>query len=147
MLLVDSEEPVASGNAQGAAKDWRPWQHLKQRPGDNWDKPDRGDECDCHLMVPCMESWIIADPETLERFFGAGFDKNKLPKSGKIEAVQKQDIYDSLKQSSRGSRTKGEYDKGRHSFNLLACIDPTKVSAASPWARRFVDLLKGRMDP
>ncbi len=146
MLLVDSEEQVAADHARGDADGWQPWRHLTQRNGDHWEKPDGGNEQDCHLMVQCMESWFIADRETLARFFGAGFDVRKLPRSPKIEAVPKQVIYNSLHLATRGCDGKGEYHKGRHSFKLLACIDPGKVTSASDWAGRFVNILKARME-
>jgi hypothetical protein len=35
--------------------------------------------------------------------------------------------------------------KGPHSFKILALIDPVKVTAASPWAQRFVQKVKAQM--
>jgi hypothetical protein len=43
-------------------------------------------------------------------------------------------------------KTKAPYGKGEHSFKLLALIDPTKVANASPWANRFINELKKKMD-
>jgi hypothetical protein len=48
-------------------------------------------------------------------------------------------------QRAQNCKTKAEYGKGEHAFKLLASIDPAKVMAASPWARRFVDELKKKM--
>lgn len=146
MLLVDSEEQVAAEHARGDADRWQPWRHLKQRNGDHWEKPDGGNDQDCHLMVQCMESWFIADREALERFFGDKFNATKLPRSPKVEAVPKQQIYTSLQRATRECGGGGGYHKGRHSFKLLACIDPGKVTSASDWAGRFVNILKARMD-
>ncbi|MGC8475030.1 MAG: DUF4276 family protein [Acetobacteraceae bacterium] len=145
MLLVDSEGPVAEGNAQGEPDSWQPWAHLKQRPGDKWEKPENSNEADCHLMVQCMESWLAADPAALARFFGQGFNGDRLPKPANVETTASKAIQDALKQSTRECAVKGEYHKGRHSFRLLCCIDPDKISAASPWASRFLACLKSRM--
>ncbi|MEX1368306.1 MAG: hypothetical protein AB1Z98_34565 [Nannocystaceae bacterium] len=42
---------------------------------------------------------------------------------------------------------KGSYDKGRHSFELLARVDPGQLERASPWARRFLDHMRGQQAP
>ena len=48
-----------------------------------------------------------------------------------------------LKQATRScSKGKGIYRKGRHSFELLECLDPSKVMESSPHARRLIDALK-----
>lgn len=147
-LLVDSEAPVAPEHQQPKDQpaQWQPWQHLKARAGDGWDKPANALDTDCHLMVQVMESWFLADRETLKTFFGQGFRENALPATNRpIEGVAKEDVYSALKQATRDCKTQAEYGKGEHSFKLLARIDPAKVIAASPWAQRFVDELKKKM--
>lgn len=148
MLLVDSEAPVA-GAIQQPEDDacmWTPWLHLKVRPGDSWDKPAGSEDSDCHLMVQCMESWFLADRETLKAFFDPGFSANALPAAANpIESVAKLAVYDALDRSTHACKSKGAYGKGQHSFKLLAAINPAKVTAACPWAKRFVDCLKAKM--
>jgi hypothetical protein len=135
-LLVDSEAPIAGGEAD-------PWRHLAERIGDAWEKPAGAEDRHCHLMVQCMESWFLADRDTLRRFFGQGFNERALPASdGTIEPIAKADVYQSLKEASRACKTKASYGKGEHSFKLLGLIDPTKVTAASPWAQRFITAVK-----
>ncbi len=146
VLLVDSEEPVAHQHQQGDSAEWKPWQHVKQRPGDGWEKPDGASDTDCHLMVQCMESWLIADPVTLKVFFGQGFRENQLPATtNSVESVAKAQVYSALANATKDCKTKAQYGKGEHSFKLLGKIDPAKVTAASPWARRFVSELKKKM--
>ncbi len=146
MLLVDSEEPVSQAYQQGEPEGWLPWQHLAQRVGDRWQKPDDARELHCHLMVQCMESWLVADRDTLERFFGPSFKGNQLPDANvPIESVIKTKLYDGLKSATQSRKIRAPYGKGRHSFRILAQINPEKVQAASPWARRFVDEMKRRM--
>jgi hypothetical protein len=66
MLLVDSETPVKAEYQQGADTAlWQPWAHLKNRTGDEWNKPQNAANVDCHFMVQCMESWFLTDRETL----------------------------------------------------------------------------------
>jgi hypothetical protein len=147
VLLVDSEAPVAQQCQQGQASEWQPWLHLKQRPGDGWDKPNGAPDTDCHLMVQCMESWLIADPAALKAFFGQGFRENQLPAAANsVESVAKTQVYSALANATKDCKTKAQYGKGEHSFKLLGKIDPTKVTAASPWASRFVSELKKKME-
>lgn len=152
MLLVDSEAPVVADAQQGdgATREdwerWQPWLHLKQRQGDGWEKPISSDDMQCHLMVQCMEAWLLADRETLKRFFGQGFRESSLPAAANpIEKTGKQQLYDALAKATSGCKTKSAYGKGEHSFKLLALVAPAKVVAASPWARRFIETLKMRM--
>jgi hypothetical protein len=150
-LLVDSEAPVAPqlGAPKSEPQDrqqWLPWAHLNQRKGDEWAKPSDARDIDCHLMVQIMESWFLADSSALATFFGAGFNAKKLPNPGvAIESIAKADVYKALADATTSCKTKAAYGKGEHSFKILAVIDPDKVRAASPWAKRFVEALKTEM--
>lgn len=144
-LLVDSEAPVATQHQHGHPNTWLPWEHLAKRHGDEWPKPEKTDELQCHLMVQCMENWFLADRAVLKSFFGQGFQDNQLPAAANaVESVAKQQVYQSLADATRTCKTKAQYGKGEHSFKLLAMIDPHKVTQASPWARRFVEALSAR---
>jgi hypothetical protein len=147
LLLVDSEAPVAAQHQPGDDKaQWMPWAHLAQRQGDGWTKPIGADDKDCHLMVQCMESWLLADRQTLQAYFGQGFKPNALPAASRpIEGIDKDTLYQALKAATANCKTKAEYGKGEHSFKLLARIDPQKVTAASGWAERFVAEAESRM--
>ena len=93
-------------------------------------------------MVQCMESWFLADVSALENFFGAGFNAASLAKRDDIEKIPKRDVFVQLKSASRDSK-KRAYDKGRHSFDLLAQIDPEKVIGRSPFAKQLVETVEG----
>ena len=145
LLLVDSEGPVDPAHQSGHPEAWQPWQHLKQR--DNWDKPQGGHDLDCHLMVQCMESWFLADREALSDFFGQCFRESALPAAqSNVESFEPKDALTRLKSATKDCQTKGKYDKSAHSFELLARLDPDKVTAASPWAKRWIDTLKKTHD-
>lgn len=89
-------------------------------------------------MVQCMEAWFLADRRTLADFFGQGFQGNALPAVTCVpEDIDKLDLYNRLKQATRNTKTKGVYDKGKHSFKLLAMLDPGQVRNAGGWAERF----------
>ena len=133
IFLVDSEGPVAVDS--GA------WSHLKTR--DNWDRPDGATDENAHLMVQCMEAWFLADKNALANFYGKGFNENSLPRRIEIEHVPKSDIEEGLKMATRPC-TKGRYDKGSHSFAILAELNPEKVIAASPHAERLVETMQDK---
>jgi len=139
LLLVDSEDPVAQAAipcADMAA--WLPWAHLKQQAG--WSKPDHAHERDAHLMVQCMESWLLCDPHALKAFFGSGFKDLELKPAS--EKLTERELSDCLENATKNTQ-KGRYNKGSHSFKLLALIDPAKVLHQSPWASRLLDELDG----
>ena len=146
LLLVDSEGPVAPEHQAGEPSTWQPWAHLAQRAGDGWAMPVGATDRHCHLMVECMESWLLADRAALQAFFDPGFRANALPAPGRaIETVEKAQQYQALSAATGACKTKAPYGKGEHSFKLLASIDPSMVVAAAPWAKRFVDETKRQM--
>lgn len=129
LLLVDAEEPVKGVGS---------WQHLKNRDG--WPRPAGATDDQCHLMAQIMESWFLADRDALEEFYGQGYRGNALPQNPQIEQIAKDRVLDGLKDATRDT-SKREYNKGSHSFEILARLDPEKVQDASPHAKRFVEAL------
>ena len=133
VLLVDSEEAVTLG----------PWAHLAARKGDEWKKPAVATDDQSQLMVQVMESWFLADRDVLAGFYGQGFTPGSLPGQLNVELISKKDVLDGLSNASRNTKTKGEYHKTRHGFDLLGLIDPALVRAASIHAERLVTVLQG----
>ena len=131
VLLVDSETAVAASDS--------PWKHLKKR--DNWIQPSAAADDSAQLMVQCMEAWFVADRQSLSAYFGNDFKATALPARDDVEAIAKYDLERTLKQATQ-SCSKGSYRKGRHSFDLLECLDPSKVMESSPHARRLIDMLR-----
>ena len=134
LLLVDAEGPIAEPG---------PWQHLKNR--DNWTRPKTATEDHCHLMVQVMESWYLADMDALERFYGDGFKRATLPQNRRIEEIAKRDVEQGLKHATSVTK-KGDYydNKGKHSFAILAELNPAKVRCRSRYADRFLSELERR---
>ena len=91
-------------------------------------------------MVQVMESWFLADKEALRAFYGRGFRRKALPQRHDIEKISKQDVFNGLKNATKGT-SKGRYNKGSHSFAILAMIDPKKVMDASRHAKQLVTML------
>lgn len=132
ILLVDSEEPV-----QGT-----PWQHLAARQGDGWNRPAAATDDQAHLMVQIMESWFLADKQALAQYYGQGFNVGSLPGQPNIELISKKDVFQALQLASKNTKTKGEYHKTRHGFDLLEMTSPDLVRAASVHAERLIAVLR-----
>lgn len=67
------------------------------------------DEENVHFMVQCMESWFMADKNSLIDFFGPGFNVNALPRNPDVEKISKREVFNGLKNASRNTKTKGKY--------------------------------------
>lgn len=118
VLLVDSETAVPHA----------PKQHLLARDG--WHLDDVLDS-EIQMMVQIMETWIIADAEVLQAFYGQGFSAGALPKHADLEQVTKIDVAHSLEQATRNTQ-KGRYHKIRHASQLLERVrsDSTRARCA-----------------
>ena len=128
MLLVDAEEAVGNNT---------PRAHLQTR--DNWDLAFAADDM-VHLMVQVMETWIVADPDTLAKWYGSDFRKNELPRTANLETISKASVMDALKQATRSTQ-KGAYHKIRHASDILQRIDQQQVRERCPaYDRLFVTL-------
>ena len=130
LLLVDSEDSISPDHSV--------WQHLQAHDG--WDRPTEAGADDAFLMVQVMETWFLADRDTLRRYFGAQFAENALRQWPALEAVPKQTVLDALQRAT--AQCQKRYAKGKVSFELLTRVDPTRVEAACPHAKALLDRLK-----
>lgn len=129
ILLVDSEAPVG--------KSHDPWAHLRKLEG--WEKPDWAGRDQAHLMVQCMESWFLADPERLASRYGKNFRRSALPGTP-IEQIEKRKLTGILKKTTRR-----EYDKVKDGFELIALIHPAAVRNKSRHARLLLETLESKI--
>ena len=93
-------------------------------------------------MVQVMEAWFLADRQVLAGYYGQGFTAGSLPGQPNIELISKQDVFRALRQASKNTKTKGEYHKTKHGFDLLELIDPNRVRAASVHAEHLLTVLQ-----
>lgn len=127
VLVVDAEGPVEES----------PRAHL--RVSDGWDLSGiPGDAV--HLMVQVMETWIVADPEALARYYGQGFRRARLPKRTNLEQEPKARILDALNEATRHTG-KGAYHKINHAVQLLRRTDPAKVRSRCDHCERLFNEL------
>ena len=127
-LLVDSEDELSTS----------PRLHLAARDG--WDRLEAASEDRIQLMVRAMETWLIADLETLRSYYGRHFHGSTLPRRQDLEAVPKEDVSSALARATRKTQ-KGEYHKIRHASDLLALVDPEKAKERCRHCRRLFDTL------
>ncbi len=134
-LLVDSETAIPAVPDQETCDAAIRLAHLKReasanQQGDGWALtgalPER-----MHLMVQCMETWLVADPEALRAFYKQGFRPNDLPARVNLEEEAKSDVYSKLRRATQGTQ-KGEYRKIQHASELLQRIDPKKIAQRCP---------------
>ena len=126
-LLVDAEQAVTG----------TPREHLSAR--DPWDL-SFADEEQCHLMAQVMESWFLADPAAMERFYGQHFVARQIPPRKNVEEVPKADVEAVLK-SATAKTQKGEYHKIQHGPRIPESLDPERVRARAPHCERLFQAL------
>ena len=93
------------------------------------------------FMVQFMESWFLADRNTLAEYFGTGFRPNALPQNPNIEAISKQDVENGLRDATRNC-AKRRYLKVRDDARLLGLINPSAVYHACPNFAALIDFLR-----
>ncbi len=135
LLLVDSEDPLIEGHTE--------WQHLKAR--DNWERPGGAGDDQVFLMVQVTESWFLADLDLLRQYFGSTLRENALHVGPSLERVPKDDVLAALSRATAACPT--PYAKGKVSFELLAKLNPQRVEAACPHAKRLLDHLRNLRGP
>jgi hypothetical protein len=128
LLLVDAEAPVIIGAER---------QHLAMQ--DRWDLSFAADDS-IHLMTQLMESWFVADPAALARFYGQGFAAGSIPKRKNVEEIPKADIERALHEATRNTKP-GTYHKTRHAPKILESLDPATVRARAPGCDRLLQHL------
>jgi hypothetical protein len=114
------------------------FESLKKRS--DWKPPREVDEKEVHWMIQIMESWFLADIETLREYYGPGFDPDHLPGHPNVEEAPKADVERGLKEATRRTR-KGPYHKTAHAPRILELLKPGQVRAHAPHCRRLFDTL------
>ena len=130
LLLVDSEGPVTAEQSA--------WQRLRNR--DNWEQPPGADDNSAYLMVQVMETWFLADRDTLRSFFGPSLNENHFRQWQNLEEIPLDTVLNTLERATINCQK--PYSKGRVSFELLGQIDPQTVAAACPHADQLLQYLR-----
>lgn len=150
-LLVDSETAIAAVPTDEVQDANIRLTHLRQKQGTDGRGQGDGWELSAnlatrvHLMVQCMEAWIVADPDALEAFYQQNFKKDSLPKRPNLEEESKTDLYAKLKSATKDTQ-KGEYGKIKHASKLLEKINPGKIADRCPRFTIFREWLVESID-
>jgi Domain of unknown function (DUF4276) len=132
-MLIDSEDPVADIE--------KTWQHLQSREG--WTKPNGATDGQVLFMTTCMETWIVADPQTLRSHYGKRLRENALPALSNLEQRGRNEVQDGLVQATRDC--KNAYQKGKRSFEVLGELTPAALEPHLPSFVRTRRILNERL--
>lgn len=135
ILLVDSEELVSKS----------PWKHLEEQPRDLWKRPADAHDEQAHLMVTCMETWIVADRAALRKVFGQHLNESALPPEAGLEGRTKGEIQGKLEVATKACPRGRRYEKGRRSFQVVGELDPGVLEPLLPHFERLLDTLRDRL--
>jgi hypothetical protein len=130
LLLVDSEDPMTNIEET--------WRHLKNR--DNWDKPEGATDEQVLMMTTCMETWIVADREALNKHYGSDFQESALPSLVKLEDRNREEILSSLEKATKNCPNK--FQKGKRSFQVLAVLTRETLESYLPSFVRDMRILE-----
>lgn len=159
VLLVDSEEglpteqPIPPGETSDQAHARRladatvRRDHLIRRDG--WHLEHVAPEL-VHLMVACMETWIVADPEGMARAYGKNFHADRLPDRPNLEVEAKASLFDKLakatQETARGAYSADNRSKIRHARKLLENVRAERVAARCPRFATLIEWLTRKID-
>jgi hypothetical protein len=132
VLLVDAETAVPQ-NAHV-------WDVVANRPQDRWQRPVWATEKHLYLMVHSVETWLLTDPDALQRFFKKGFDGSHLPRTD-LENRPISEIEKALEKATQNSQ-KGPYRHGQAN-EIIGLVDPAKVKALKRHGKRLFESLGG----
>lgn len=132
-MLIDSEKPVSNPEET--------WDHL--RNFDRWERPDGADDEQVLFMTTCMETWIVADRDTLRQHYGSSLQESALPSLTSIEQINRQEIQDGLKHATRNCSN--AYEKGKRSFEILGKLKPETMESYLPAFQRTKRILDKKL--
>jgi CRISPR/Cas system CSM-associated protein Csm2 small subunit len=92
-------------------------------------------------MAQCMESWLVADPEALAKYYDQGFNAGALPRRINLEAEPKAQIYTALENATRQTK-KGSYGKIEHASALLTRVSQEKAKSRCAHCQRLFTVLE-----
>ena len=115
ILLIDTDAPFTK--KQGV------WSFLESR--DHTIKPNWATESHAYLMVQCVETWIVADHQTLKIHYGPKFRSSALPSRTGLEDKPHHDVQKALEDATSTCQ-KDKYDHV-DSSDLIKIIDPKRI--------------------
>jgi Domain of unknown function (DUF4276) len=136
-FLIDSDDEVSEDDTPKSFL-----QNLQKSK--NWEWENVEDE-QCQLMVQIMESWFLADVETLKNYYGQGFNSKTIPKTQNVEKIAKNDVESSLDKATRDTK-KGVYHKIKHGAELLTKVDVINIKQKAKHCQRIFQTVEKKID-
>jgi hypothetical protein len=133
VLLIDSDCPV--GPPADGDETWVPEDVRTLACRD----PREFSLDQVHFMVQVMESWFLADRDTVIAYFRdrpGQFDPSRLPDADNVEAIPKDDVLIALLEATNQS-----YSKTMHAPDLLRHISPSVVRGKASFCDRLLAYL------
>lgn len=128
IVLIDSEKEIP------VDKRIPKWDFVCK--SESWNKPKNANEDSLFFMAACMESWIVSDKDTLQKFYGKCFQA-KLPQAQDLSTISKDSIMKAIKECNK------KYDK-KDSFRILEKVDVMKILERNFYAKDFFETLKNK---
>lgn len=135
-MWIDSEEPMNDPE--------RAWVHLRNiRTVSPWVKPREAQDDQVLFMTTCMETWIVADRQTLKEHFGPRLQESALVPLADLEARDRHTVQDALAHATR--KCANAYRKGRKSFEVVGKLAPAALQKHLPSFRRAHRILAAKL--
>lgn len=135
-MWIDSEEPMSSWDAA--------WEHLqKVKTVPKWARPEGAEDEPVLFMTTCMETWIVADRDTLAGHYGNDLQQNALPPLDKLESRSRDQVQEQLMHATRDCSKACE--KGKRSYNILGLLNPAVLEKRLPSFKRAKQVLDQKL--
>jgi hypothetical protein len=135
-MWIDSEEPMANPDAA--------WQHLRTvTTVPTWAQPEGADDNQVLFMTTCMETWIVADRDTLTGHYGNELQESALLPLVGLEGRGRHDVQNTLEHATRNCTN--TYEKGKRSFEILGKLNPATLEAHLPSFVRIRRILNEKL--
>lgn len=122
-MWIDSEDPLSDVE--------RTWDHLSAR--DLWERPFGAVDEQVLFMTTCMETWIMADSQTLKRHYGTNLQETALLPLKDLEKRPRGEVQKVLIRATRNCSN--AYAKGCRSYAVFGSLDPLALESLPSFAR------------
>lgn len=135
-MWIDAEEPM-----EDVEEAWKHLSEVETVPA--WSRPENAEDDQVLFMTTSMETWIVADRETLRRHYRQNLNENPLPALFNIEKRPRKDMLKAIETATTNC-TNG-YKKGSRSFEVLEKVDVDVLRKHLPSFRRVERILKTKL--
>lgn len=135
-MWIDSEEPMTDIEAA--------WKHLQNvRTVPQWSKPGGANDDQVLFMTTCMETWIVADRNTLSEHYRSDLQESALPPLVDLEQRPRHEVQEKLIHATRACSN--AYAKGKRSFDILSKLAPAALEKCLPSFVRVRRILNSQL--